>query len=71
LALIECSECQKGVIYGVSNRPFNNARNAICFVMQDLPRQQRPTAEVRTEAGRVYKIDEIPNRYRASKLIKS
>jgi hypothetical protein len=56
---------ESNVIYGGSNRPFEGVRNAIRFVMEDLPGQQRPTAEIRTEAGRVYKVDEIAKLYRA------
>lgn len=56
---------ENNVIYRGSNRPFESVRNAIRFVMEDLPGQQRPTAEIRTEAGRVYKIDEIAKLYHA------
>jgi hypothetical protein len=55
---------ENNVIYGGSDRPFESVRSAIRFVMEELPRQQRPTAEIRTEAGRVYKIDEIAKLYR-------
>ena len=46
-------------------------RNAIRFVMEDLSGQQRPTAEIRTEAGRVYKIDEIAKFYHSPEFKKS
>lgn len=50
---------ESNAICGGPNRPFENVRNAIRFVMESLPGQQRPTAEIRTEAGRVYKINQI------------
>jgi hypothetical protein len=62
---------ESNVIYGGSNRPFESVRNAIRFLMEDLPGQQRPTAEIRTEAGQVYKIDEIAKLYRGPEFKKS
>ena len=61
---------ENGVIYGGSNRRFESVRNAIRFVMDELPGQQRPTAEIRTEADRVYKIDEIAKLYRSPEFAK-
>jgi hypothetical protein len=59
---------ENGVYYRGSNRLFESVRNAIRFVMEDLPGQQRPTAEIRTEAGRVYRIEEITKLYRSTEF---
>jgi hypothetical protein len=56
---------ESNVIYGGANRPFESVRSAIRFVMEELPGQQRQTAEIRTEGNRVYKIDELEKLYRS------
>jgi hypothetical protein len=63
-------DANTGVIYGGSNRPFESVRSVIRFVMEDLPVQQRPTAEIRTEAARVYKTEEIAKLYRSAEFKK-
>jgi hypothetical protein len=62
---------ESNVIYGGSSQPFESVRNSIRFVMEDLPGQQQPTAEIRTEAGRVYKINEIAKLYHSGEFKKS
>ncbi len=64
--LIPAHGYENNVLYGGSNRPFENVRNAIRFVMEELPGQQRATAEIRTESGKTYKVDEIAKLYRSS-----
>jgi hypothetical protein len=44
-------------------RPFETVRNAIVFVMEELPRHQRGTAEITTDHGKTYSIDEIVDAY--------
>jgi hypothetical protein len=61
---------ENGVIYGGSNRLFESVRNAIRFVMEDLPAQQRSSAEIRTEADRVYKFAEIAKLYSSPNFTK-
>ena len=58
---------ENNVFYRGDNRQFESVRNAIRFVMEVLPDQQRPTADIETEAGRVYKIDEIAKLYRTQR----
>jgi hypothetical protein len=68
--LIPEGGAKDGIIYGSSNQQFESVRNAIRFVMEKLPAQQRVGADIRTEGTKVYRIDEIEKLYRSPEFNK-
>jgi hypothetical protein len=57
---------QIGEVYANGCREFENLRAAIYFVVEELPRQQRPTAQVCTSTGQMLNFSEISLIYRST-----
>jgi hypothetical protein len=49
--------------YPAQRRPFESVRNAIRFVMEDLPDHQQGDAEIETDGGSIYLFQEIKGVY--------
>src|ERR1051326_5824529 len=54
---------QQGAIYPGNQRSFETVRNAVRFVMEELPAHQRGTAQITTDYGMNYDIKDIESAY--------
>jgi hypothetical protein len=59
---------QIGETYGEETLAFDDLRSAVLFVVEQLPRQQQPTAKIRTFGGRTYNFSELSLIYRSSEF---
>lgn len=59
---------QMGERYDSEIRAFETLRDAVRFVVENLPRQQQPTAKIHSDSGQTYDFANISLIYRSAEF---